>query len=63
MKDELDKRSAIQKFDDNLADLINTVEPGVTICEIVGCIELQLHILKNRYTNIYAMIMSKKDKE
>lgn len=49
MKDESDKRSANRKFDDEISAVIDGVDPSLTIAEMVGILELQLHVLKCRF--------------
>lgn len=48
MKDESDNRSDFIKFDDALSALIDGADT-LTIAEVVGVIELQLHVLKCRF--------------
>lgn len=49
MKDESDKRSDARKFDDDLSALIDAAPSGITIAELVGILELQIHTLKCRF--------------
>lgn len=48
MKDELDQRTPFRRFDDEVAKLIDSAPAEMTVAELVGCLELQLHVLKNR---------------
>lgn len=48
MKDESDSRTDFRKFDDAITDLIDGAPNTITIAEMVGALELQLHVLKNR---------------
>lgn len=49
MSDYNDK-TVCQEFEDDLTHLIDTADDRLTLCEMVGIMELQLHILKNRFT-------------
>lgn len=49
MKDESDKRSAARRFDDEISAVIDNVDEGLTIAEMVGILELQVHVLKCRF--------------
>jgi hypothetical protein len=49
MKDEsADPRSPLRKFDDAISECIDSVDSSLTVAEVVGTLELQLHVLKNR---------------
>lgn len=43
-------KSACQQFEDDLTALIDGAPDELTLCEMVGILELQSHILKNRFT-------------
>lgn len=48
MKDESDRRSEVVKFEDEIIAVIDG-SPTLTIAEMVGVLELQLHVLKCRF--------------
>lgn len=51
MKDNLgEEKSPIREFDDRITELIDGAGDELTLAEVVGTLELQLHILKNRMT-------------
>jgi hypothetical protein len=43
-------KSACQQFEDTITEAIDSVPDELTLCEMIGILELQLHILKNRFT-------------
>lgn len=43
-------KSACQKFEDEITAAIDGADDDLTLAEMVGVLELQLHILKNRFT-------------
>ena len=45
---ESDKRTPFEKFDDDVTELIDAARDELTVAEMVGCLELQIHVLKNR---------------
>lgn len=49
MKDETDRRSSIRKFEDEMAAIIDGAPNDLTIAEMIGVIEIQLHVLKCRF--------------
>ena len=48
MKDESDKRSEVVKFEDDTVSVIDG-HTNLSISEMVGALELQLHVLKCRF--------------
>lgn len=48
MKNESDDRSEFRKFDDAITELIDGAPDELTVAEMVGALELQIHVLKNR---------------
>lgn len=49
MKDESDKRSEVVKFEDSITVAIDSASEDLTIAEMVGVLELSLHVLKCRF--------------
>lgn len=48
MKDDTDKRSELVRFEDAITQAIEAA-PALTVSEVVGCLELSLHVYKCRY--------------
>lgn len=44
------EKTPIERFDDAITELLDGASGEMTIAEMVGTLELQLHILKNRMT-------------
>jgi hypothetical protein len=45
-----DDESPLSKFNDQIVILLDGASDELTLAEMVGALELQLHILKNRMT-------------
>jgi hypothetical protein len=43
-------KMTLNDFDDAFAELLDTASDDLTIAELTGALELQLHIMKNRFT-------------
>lgn len=50
MKFNQDEGTPIQLFEKEVVALIDSASDELTLCEMVGVLELNLHILKNRMT-------------
>lgn len=50
MIEEGKEETPLQAFDREFADFLDKASHEMTIAEITGALELQLHILKNRFT-------------
>lgn len=43
-----DEESPLSKWDDDITALIESASNELTVAEMVGALELQIHVLKNR---------------
>jgi hypothetical protein len=43
------EKPALNEFADDLTHLLDNVSGELTLCEMIGELELQIHVLKNRF--------------
>lgn len=50
MIDNTDNRTPYERFCDSVTEVIDGADDSLTVSQVVGCLELQLHVYKNRVT-------------